>query len=66
MKAAYGWPRQDPGLSGLGALPARLGGIVREAEQDRTRWDPKEGELCQSTTKTHETQKEELSGTDEQ
>jgi hypothetical protein len=26
-------------------MPARLGGIVREAEQERTRWDPKDGEI---------------------
>jgi len=26
-----------------GALPARLAGIDHEAEQERTRWDPKDG-----------------------
>ena len=40
---------------GAGALPARLDGIVREAEQERTRWDPKDGELCLSRTKSEET-----------
>ena len=33
-----------------GALPARLGAIALEAEQERTRWDPKDGELCLSRT----------------
>ena len=31
-----------------GALPARLVRNVGEAEQERTRWDPKDGELCPS------------------
>lgn len=66
VKAASGWPRQDPGRSRLGALPARLGGIVREAEQERTRWDPKDGELCLSRTKSEETLMEVRSGSDVQ
>ena len=66
VKAASGWPRQDPRLSGRGALPARLAGIVHEAEQERTRWDPKDGELCPSRTKSEETLMEVRSGSDVQ
>ena len=66
VKAASGWPRQDPVPSGAGALPARLGGIVREAEQERTRWDPKDGELCLSRTKPEETLVEVRSDSDVQ
>ncbi len=43
-----------PGL-GLGASPARLVSRVSEAEQERTRWDPKDGELCLSRSKPEET-----------
>ena len=49
-----------------GALPARLGGIVREAEQERTRWDPKDGELCLSRAKSEETLMEARSESDVQ
>ena len=67
VKASYGWPRQDPGsLRGVGALPARLDGIVREAEQERTCWDPKDGELCLSRTKSEETLMEVRSDSDVQ
>ena len=51
---------------GAGALPARLSGIVREAEQERTRWDPKDGELCLSRTKSEETLMEVRSDSDVQ
>ena len=53
-------------LRGAGALPARLSGIVREAEQERTRWDPKDGELCLSRTKPEETLVEVRSDSDVQ
>ena len=66
VKAASGRPRQDPLPSGGGALPARLDGIVREAEQERTRWDPKDGELCPSRTKSEETLMEVRSDSDVQ
>ena len=49
-----------------GALPARLDGIVREAEQERTRWDPKDGELCLSRMKPEETLVEVRSDSDVQ
>ena len=49
-----------------GALPARLGRIAGEAEQERTRWDPKDGELCLSRTKSEETLMEVRSDSDVQ
>ena len=60
--------RYDPlSLQKLGgAVPARLIGAVREAEQERTRWDPKDGELCLSRTKPEETLVEVRSGSDVQ
>ena len=67
VRGASGPPRQDPvPLAGAGALPARLSGIVREAEQERTRWDPKDGELCLSRTKSEETLMEVRSDSDVQ
>ena len=49
-----------------GAPPARLVGHVREAEQERTRWDPKDGELCLSRSKPEETLVEDRSDSDVQ
>ena len=49
-----------------GALPARLSRNVGEAERERTRWDPKDGELCPSRTKPEETLVEVRSGSDVQ
>ncbi len=49
-----------------GALPARLGRSVDEAAQERTRWDPKDGELCLSRTKPEETLVEVRSDSDVQ
>lgn len=51
---------------GGGALPARLVGDVREAERERTRWDPKDGELCLSRMKSEETLMEVRSDSDVQ
>ena len=51
---------------GRGARLARLGGAVLEAEQERTRWDPKDGELCLSRTKPEETLVEVRSDSDVQ
>lgn len=51
---------------GGGALPARLGRSAGEAEQERTRWDPKDGELCLSRTKPEETLVEVRSDSDVQ
>jgi hypothetical protein len=49
-----------------GALPARLGRSVGEATLERTRWDPKDGELCPSRTKPEETLVEVRSDSDVQ
>ena len=51
---------------GAGALPARLYRVVGEAEQERTRWDPKDGELCLSRMKPEETLVEVRSDSDVQ
>ena len=51
---------------GASALPARLVLIVGEAEQERTRWDPKDGELCLSRLKPEETLVEDRSDSDVQ
>ena len=59
----------DPGRIpsiGAGALPARLAPVAGEAEQERTRWDPKDGELCLSRTKPEETLVEVRRGSDVQ
>lgn len=66
VKAVSGWPRQDPGVTQPGALPARLDSVVCEAEQERTRWDPKDGELCLSRAKSEETLMEARSDSDVQ
>ncbi len=58
--------RWDPGPPGLGAPPARLVRAVGEAEQERARWDPKDGELCLSRTKPEETLVEVRSDSDVQ
>ena len=50
----------------VGATPARLEGFVPEAEQERTRWDPKDGELCLSRSKPEETLVEDRSDSDVQ
>ena len=49
-----------------GALPARLDRHVDEAALERTRWDPKDGELCPSRTKPEETLVEVRSDSDVQ
>ena len=59
-------PRWDPRPSGRGAPPARLVRSDGEAEQERTRWDPKDGELCLSRTKPEETLVEVRSDSDVQ
>jgi hypothetical protein len=48
------------------ALPARLDRNVDEAALERTRWDPKDGELCLSRTKPEETLVEVRSDSDVQ
>ena len=51
-----------------GALPAPLGAPLRwpKGEQERTRWDPKDGELCLSRLKPGETLVEDRSDSDVQ
>ena len=49
-----------------GAPLARLVRIDGEAEQERTRWDPKDGELCLSRMKSEETLMEVRSDSDVQ
>jgi hypothetical protein len=66
VKVSSGVPRQDAASSLVAALPARLSGFVREAEQERTRWDPKDGELCLSRAKSEETLMEARSDSDVQ
>jgi hypothetical protein len=48
------------------APQSRLICIVREAETEHTRWDPKDGELCLSRTKPEETLVEVRNGSDVQ
>ncbi len=54
------------GIHSGGAPPARLVRVVGEAEQERARWDPKDGELCLSRTKPEETLVEVRSDSDVQ
>ena len=53
-------------LRGEAAPPARLNRRVGEAEQERTRWDPKDGELCLRRTRPEETLVEVRSDSDVQ
>ncbi len=48
---AHHWPVSDP---------------TAEAEQERARWDPKDGELCLSRSKPEETLVEDRSDSDVQ
>ena len=66
VKAVSDCPGRIPSPRAAGALPARLSRIVGEAEQERTRWDPKDGELCLSRTKSEETLMEVRSDSDVQ
>jgi len=49
-----------------GALLAHLVFFVSEVELERTRWDPKDGELCLSRLKPGETLVEDRSDSDVQ
>ena len=67
VKAAHGWPRQDP-------LPVAEGAHCRPvpialddaAEPERTRWDPRDGERCLSRAESGETLMEVRSDSDVQ
>ena len=65
VKACFRWAEVGSCLR-AGALPARLVRSVGEAEQERTRWDPKDGELCLSRLKSEETLMEDRSDSDVQ
>ena len=56
---------QDPLAMGAHCRPVSIA-CVDEAELERTRWDPKDGELCLSRTKSGETLMEVRSGSDVQ
>ena len=59
------WLIWDQALTGVGTIvPSHL--HVRAAETERTRWDPKDGELCLSRMKPGETLVEVRSGSDVQ
>ena len=68
VKAVLGRPRWDPCAATVVAAHYRPVSIRRvgEAEQERTRWDPKDGELCPSRTKPEETLVEVRSDSDVQ
>ena len=53
-------------LSLLGRTMVPSHQLVRVVEIERTRWDPKDGELCLSRTKPEETLVEVRSGSDVQ
>lgn len=59
--------------AGLGGTPASgrahhrpVSNVTVEAAQERTRWDPKDGELCLSRSKPEETLVEDRSDSDVQ
>ena len=66
VKAPSRLPRWDVVSSEAAAPPARLDRHVGEAEQERTRWDPKDGELCLDRMKPEETLVEVRSDSDVQ
>ena len=63
-----GVPRYDPPSARAAGAQYRpvSSASVGEAEQERTRWDPKDGELCLSRTKPEETLVEVRSDSDVQ
>ena len=62
MKAKRGEIHRRDG----GASPADFTRRVGEVEQERARWDPKDGELCLKRLKPEETLVEDRSGSDVQ
>lgn len=59
-------PCGDPCPSGRGAPATRPIRLAGWAESERTRWDPKDGELCPGRTRPEETLVEVRSGSDVQ
>lgn len=58
--------RGSGALTGLGAPATRPVRLAGGAESERTRWDPKDGELCPDRTRPEETLVEVRSGSDVQ
>ena len=50
----------------VGAIPALQFDLVRLEQQEHTRWDPKDGELCLARLKSGETLMEDRSDSDVQ
>lgn len=65
-KAVFRRPSWDPLPLGGGAPTARPIRLAGWAEHERTRWDPKDGELCPDRTRPEETLVEVRSGSDVQ
>ena len=64
-RGGLGWdPPRAPGVSGAHHRP--VSDPTVEAERERTRWDPKDGELCLSRSKPEETLVEDRSDSDVQ
>lgn len=59
-------PSWDPRVSARGAPTTRPVRLAGGAECERTRWDPKDGELCPGRTRPEETLVEVRSGSDVQ
>lgn len=69
MKAKVGSPADRvgiPHLTSAGAPTTRPMRLAAWAECERTRWDPKDGELCPDRTRPEETLVEVRSGSDVQ
>ena len=66
VKARTAGPRGDPVRARAGAAPGRADRIADGSYPERTRWDPKDGELCLARTKPEETLVEVRSNSDVQ
>ncbi|KAG8170468.1 hypothetical protein JTE90_019908 [Oedothorax gibbosus] len=67
VQAGGGRPHSgSPFPRGRGAPETRRVSLVEVAEFERTRWDPKDGELCPDRTRPEETLVEVRSGSDVQ
>lgn len=62
-RSEWGSPVSQSGRGAPATRPIRLAGW---AESERTRWDPKDGELCPGRTRPEETLVEVRSGSDVQ
>ena len=67
VKASLRWLKWDPeSCVDVGAPSPHPDLLAKRVEEERTRWDPKDGELCLSRTKPEETVVEVRSGSDVQ